>query len=111
MKFLSKYIRTYWKSFSIAVLFLTFEALSDLLRPTIMAKIIDEGVANRDIHYVLKMGGLMLLITAGGAVGASTRSVVASIVSQNFGTELRLDLFKKFKCFRLKTLINLTVPH
>ncbi|WHY67050.1 ABC transporter ATP-binding protein [Neobacillus sp. SuZ13] len=104
MKFLSKYIRTYWKSFSIAVLFLTFEALSDLLQPTIMAKIIDEGVANRDIHYVLKMGGLMLLITAGGAVAASTRSVVASIVSQNFGTELRLDLFKKIQMLSFKNI-------
>jgi ATP-binding cassette, subfamily B, multidrug efflux pump len=104
MKFLSKYINKYWKSFSIAVLFLTFEAISDLLQPTIMAKIIDEGVANRDIHYVLKMGGLMLLITACGAVAASTRSVVASIVSQNFGTELRSDLFKKIQTLSFKNI-------
>ncbi|PFP31033.1 ABC transporter [Bacillus sp. AFS073361] len=104
MGFLSKYIKTYWKSFSIAVLFLTLEALSDLLQPTIMAKIIDEGVANRDIHYVLKMGGVMLLITAGGAVAASTRSVVASIVSQNFGTQLRSDLFKKIQMLSFKNI-------
>ncbi|WP_066072936.1 ABC transporter ATP-binding protein [Neobacillus soli] len=104
MKFLSKYIKKYWKSFSIAVLFLTFEAISDLLQPTIMAKIIDEGVANRDIHYVLKMGGLMLLITAFGAISASTRSVVASIVSQNFGTELRSDLFKRIQTLSFKNI-------
>ncbi|MFF2447347.1 ABC transporter ATP-binding protein [Neobacillus sp. NPDC058068] len=104
MKFLSKYIKKYWKSFSIAVLFLTFEAISDLLQPTIMAKIIDEGVANKDIHYVLKMGGLMLVITACGAVAASTRSIMASIVSQNFGTELRADLFKKIQTLSSKNL-------
>ncbi|MFJ5717100.1 ABC transporter ATP-binding protein [Neobacillus sp. NPDC093127] len=104
MKFLSKYIKKYWKSFSIAVLFLTFEAISDLLQPTIMAKIIDEGVANKDIHYVLKMGGLMLAITAFGAVAASTRSIMASIVSQNFGTELRSDLFKKIQTLSFKSL-------
>ena len=104
MKFLAKYIKKYWKSFCIAVLFLTFEAISDLLQPTIMAKIIDEGVANKDIHFVLKMGGLMLLITAGGAVAASTRSVVASIVSQNFGTELRADLFKKIQTLSFKNI-------
>lgn len=97
MGFLTKYITKYWKSFSIAVLFLTFEALCDLLQPTIMAKIIDVGVARRDIHYVLNMGGLMLLITAFGALSASTRSIVASIVSQDFGTELRSDLFKKIQ--------------
>ncbi len=65
--FLAKYIKKYWKSFSLAVLFLTFEAISDLMMPTIMAKIIDVGVAGRDMDYVLKMGGVMLLITAFGA--------------------------------------------
>ncbi|MEH7353413.1 ABC transporter ATP-binding protein [Neobacillus drentensis] len=104
MQFLSKYIKKYWKSFSIAVLFLTFETISDLMQPTIMAKIIDEGVVNRDIHYVLKMGGLMIAITAFGAVSASTRSVMASIVSQNFGTELRSDLFKKVQELSFKNL-------
>ena len=104
MKFLSKYIKKYWKSFSIAVLFLTFEAISDLMQPTIMAKIIDEGVVNRDIHYVLKMGGVMLLITAVGAISASSRSIIASIVSQNFGTELRSDLFKKIQTLSFKNL-------
>jgi len=108
MKFLSKYTKKYWKTFCLAVLFLTFEAISDLLQPTIMAKIIDEGVANRDIHYILKMGGLMLLITALGAVSASTRSILASIVSQSFGTELRSDLFKKIQSLSFKTSINLT---
>ena len=104
MKFLSKYTKKYWKTFCLAVLFLTFEAISDLLQPTIMAKIIDEGVANRDIHYILKMGGLMLLITALGAVSASTRSILASIVSQSFGTELRSDLFKKIQSLSFKNL-------
>lgn len=104
MSFLPKYIKKYWKSFSIAVFFLTLEAISDLLQPTIMALIIDEGVANKDIHYVLKMGGLMLLITAFGAFAASTRSVVASIVSQNFGTELRSDLFIKIQTLSFKNI-------
>jgi ATP-binding cassette, subfamily B, multidrug efflux pump len=104
MTFLSKYIKKYWKSFCIAVFFLTIEAVSDLMQPTIMAKIIDEGVANKDIHYVLKMGGLMLLITACGAIAASTRSVVASIVSQSFGTELRSDLFKKIQTLSFKNI-------
>ncbi|MEH7333257.1 ABC transporter ATP-binding protein [Neobacillus drentensis] len=102
MKFFNKYINKYWKSFSMAVLFLTFEAISDLMQPTIMAKIIDKGVAEKDLHYVLKMGGVMLLITAGGAVAASTRSIIASIVSQNFGTELRSDLFKKIQTLSFK---------
>ncbi|MDF2788913.1 MAG: transporter [Neobacillus sp.] len=104
MGFLAKYIQKYWKSFSLAVLFLTFEAISDLLMPTIMAKIIDVGVAGRDIGYVLKMGGFMLLITLLGAVAASTRSILASIVSQNFGSELRSDLYKKIQMLSFKNI-------
>ncbi|MEH7011128.1 ABC transporter ATP-binding protein [Neobacillus niacini] len=104
MGFLTKYIKKYWKSFSLAVLFLTFEAISDLLMPTIMAKIIDVGVAGRDLDYVLKMGGLMLLITLFGAMAASTRSVLASIVSQSFGSELRSDLYKKIQTLSFKNI-------
>jgi ATP-binding cassette, subfamily B, multidrug efflux pump len=104
MGFLSKYIKKYWKSFSLAVLFLTFEAVSDLMMPTIMAMIIDVGVVGRDLDYVLKMGGLMLLITLFGAVSASTRSILASNVSQNFGAELRLDLFKKIQSLSFKNI-------
>jgi ATP-binding cassette, subfamily B, multidrug efflux pump len=104
MGFLAKYIKKYWKSFSLAVLFLTFEAISDLLMPTIMAKIIDVGVAGRDIGYVLNMGGLMLLITLFGAIAASTRSILASNVSQSFGSELRSDLYKKIQTLSFKNI-------
>jgi ATP-binding cassette, subfamily B, multidrug efflux pump len=87
----------YWKPFSVAVLFLTLEAICDLLQPTIMAKIVDVGIMNRDLDYVFKMGALMLGVTFVGAAAASTRSIVASITSQNFGSELRLDLFRKIQ--------------
>jgi ATP-binding cassette, subfamily B, multidrug efflux pump len=97
MPFLRKYVRKYGKLFCIAVLFLTFEAICDLMQPTIMAKMIDVGVANKDIDYIWKMGSIMLLITAFGALSACTRSILASIVSQNFGAELRSDLFRKIQ--------------
>jgi ATP-binding cassette, subfamily B, multidrug efflux pump len=104
MHFLRKYVKKYWKLFSTAVFFLMLEALCDLMQPTIMSKIIDVGVSTRDLHYVLKMGGLMLLITACGAVAASTRSTLASIVSQNFGAELRSDLFRKIQKLSFKSI-------
>ncbi|MDP4086367.1 MAG: ABC transporter ATP-binding protein [Bacillota bacterium] len=104
MPFLKKYVGKYWKLFSVAVLFLTVEALCDLMQPTIMSKIIDVGVAQKNIHYVYQMGGVMLLITALGAVAASARSVLASIVSQNFGAELRSDLFRKIQNLSFKSI-------
>lgn len=104
MHFLRKYIKKYWKLFSTAVFFLMLEALCDLMQPTIMSKIIDVGVAARNLQYVLKMGGLMLLITACGAVAAALRSTLASIVSQNFGADLRSDLFRKIQMLSFKSI-------
>lgn len=97
MKHYYKYVKKYWVPFLVSFVFLSLEAVSDLLQPTIMAMIIDEGVANRDIDYVMKMGGVMLLITALGAVAASMRNILASYVSQNFGALLRSDLFRKIQ--------------
>lgn len=97
MRFLLPYARKHWKMFCVAVSFLMLEAACDLLQPTIMASIIDVGIAEGRMDYVLRMGGLMLLITAVGALGASTRNIVSSRVSQKFGAELRGDLFRKIQ--------------
>ncbi|CAG7616123.1 putative ABC transporter ATP-binding protein [Paenibacillus solanacearum] len=97
MPFLKKYVPKYWKMFCLAVLCLTFEALCDLAMPTILSKIIDVGVAHSRMDYVLRMGGLMLLITAFGAVAACGRNILASRVSQKFGAELRSDMFRKIQ--------------
>ncbi|MEF3305963.1 ABC transporter ATP-binding protein [Paenibacillus sp. GYB003] len=104
MRFLIPYIRRHWKLFCVAVSFLTVEAVCDLLQPTIMAQIIDVGIAERDMGYVLRMGGLMLLITAVGAIGASSRNIISSRVSQKFGTELRGDLFRGIQSLSFASL-------
>ena len=63
MKFLKKYINKYWKPFCVGVACLTIEAGCDLMQPTIMSKIVDVGVAGKQMDYILKMGGVMILIT------------------------------------------------
>lgn len=99
MQFLSKYIKKYWKPFGAAVTCLMLEAICDLMQPTIMSKIVDVGVAGKQMNYVMKMGGVMLMITALGAIAATGRNILSSSVSQKFGAELRSDLFKKIQTF------------
>lgn len=99
MQFLNKYIKKYWKLFCAAVSCLMVEALCDLMQPTIMSKIVDTGVANKEMNYVLKMGGVMLLVTAVGAAGAIGRNILATNVSQRFGADLRSDLYRKIQTF------------
>lgn len=106
MAFFKKYRQKYFKSFLVAVMFLTFEAMCDLMQPTIMSKIIDKGVAQRDIDYVFKLGIFMVIVTGIGALAALARSTIASHVSQSFGADLRLDLFKKINSFSFSNKDN-----
>lgn len=99
-----KYIVKYWRGFLLAIFFLTLEAGADLMMPTLLAFIIDRGVANQDFNYVLRMGGLMLLITLFAAFFASMRNIVAVQVSHKFGTELRNDLFRKIQTLSFENM-------
>lgn len=105
--FLRKYQTKYWKKFLIAAFFVTVEAVCDLLQPTIMAKIIDIGVADRRPDYILSQGALMVGITAVGALAATIRNVIASKVSQNFGAELREDVYAKVQMLAFGDIDNL----
>ncbi|MGO4106127.1 ABC transporter ATP-binding protein [Paenibacillus sp. YAF4_2] len=97
MRHMMKYVKKYGLLFIVSVLLVSIEALGDLLQPTMMSHIVDEGVANKQMDTVLRFGGWMLLITLGGALAASGRNIVSSIVSQRFGAELRQDLFEKIQ--------------
>lgn len=97
--YLSKYINRYKKQFFIGLTFLILETMGDLIQPTIMSRIIDNGVRQGDMNYVLKLGGLMLLVTALGSACAVVRNIVSSKVSQSFGADLREDLYIKIQGF------------
>lgn len=97
--YLKKYLIRYKKQYSVAIIFIILETMGDLIQPTIMSKIIDNGVKAGDMDYVLKLGGLMFLVTAIGATFAVIRNIVSSRVSQNFGADLRDDLYIKIQGF------------
>ncbi|WP_446899248.1 ABC transporter ATP-binding protein [Clostridium sp. LBM24168] len=99
LKFMKKYIHNYWKGFCLALVCLSVEALCDLMQPAIMSKIVDIGVANEQMDYVIKNGIIMLVITGIGALGASGRNILSGNVSQKFSMELRSDLFEKIQNF------------
>ncbi|MDG2866035.1 ABC transporter permease, partial [Vibrio parahaemolyticus] len=63
--------------------------------PTIMSFIIDNGVKNNDLDYVLKYSLYMLIITLLGTSFAVVRNIKSSIVSQSIGKDLREDLYIK----------------
>ena len=98
------YLRRYAPAFLAALACLTVESVCDLQQPTIMARIIDEGVASRDLAVVLRLGLSMLGVAGIGALGAIGRNLIASLVSFRFAARLRDDLFRRITSFSFHEL-------
>jgi ATP-binding cassette subfamily B multidrug efflux pump len=85
------------------VLFLIFiQTMSDLYLPTLMADIVDKGISKEDIPYIWKIGGIMLLITALGAICSIAASYYSSRVAVGFGQRLRSKVFGHVQNFSLQ---------
>ena len=104
MRFFYKYMRKYGLMFCAAVFFLLLETAVDLLLPALLARIIDEGVAELRMDIVLRFGAFMLLITGLGALAAALRNIISSRVAHSFGAELRSDLYRKIQSLTIASL-------
>ncbi len=94
MRSLLRYLGSYKKESVLAPLFKLLEALFELFVPLVMARIIDIGIKNGDIGYILQMGGLLILLGIIGLVCSLTAQYFAAKAAVGFGTALRHDLFQ-----------------
>ena len=87
------YLKRYKKESIIGPLFKLLEACFELIVPLVMADIIDVGIKNQDIGYILKMGGVLVFLGVLGLTCSLTAQYFAAKAAIGFGTELRHDLF------------------
>ena len=106
MNFLYKYFKKYYKMFFLAVGCVMLEVLCDLLQPTLMSIIIDNGISTNDMSMVLKYGFIMIGVSIFGAFIAINRNRFATTVAQDFGADLRLDVFNKIQSFDFDNIDN-----
>lgn len=76
MKRLLRYLNAYKKESVLAPLFKMLEASFELFVPLVVAQIVDVGIKNQDAGYILRMGGLLVLL---GVIG-----LTCSITAQYF---------------------------
>lgn len=98
---LFKFLKQYTIQIAVVIVLLFIQVLSDLYLPTLMADIVDKGLANKDVNYILKTGGFMLLIAAGGTLCAIIATYLSSKTSVGFGRQLREKIFAKVESFSL----------
>ena len=98
------YIKPYLSAFLLAPLLMLTEVFGEILLPKFMSLIINNGVADRDTGYIIRMGIIMVLtaiVMAAGGIGGAYFSAKASIC---FTSDLRDALFAKVQNFSFKNI-------
>ena len=94
MKALFRYFDGYRRQLVLGPLFKLTEAVLELFVPLLMANIIDVGIKNGNVKYVVTHGLFMLGLGAVGLACALTCQYFAAVCAQGFGRSLRKDLFR-----------------
>jgi ATP-binding cassette subfamily B multidrug efflux pump len=94
-KLLVRYLRPHWKLLVAVGVFQLAQSIASLYLPALNADIIDEGVATGDTGYILRTGGLMLLITLGQIVCAIIAVYFGAKAAMALGRDLRGAVFTR----------------
>ena len=99
VKKLSVYMGQYRRWAVLAPVLVIVEVICEIIMPRLMAAIVDVGIANSDMAYILRVGGVMLALAAVGMFCGVTSAKAASIAGQGFGADLRDSMFRKIQDF------------
>lgn len=81
----------------LAPLMMFIEVIMDLNQPKLMSDIIDIGVANGDISYVLNIGFKMIVVAMLGILGGMLCGLFSTLASMKMGKNMRQGLFDKIQ--------------
>lgn len=99
MKLMLKYLKNYKMLILLNVISVFGFALVELGIPTIMAKIIDNGITANDLSYIKRMGIIMVLISIVGFFGNIILGYCSSRISTSITRDIRNDIFRKTQKF------------
>lgn len=92
---LIKYLKPYWFFALMTPLTMIGEVFIDLTLPTLMSKIVDDGVLGHNFELIIKTGLLMLLLAVCGGIFGVGSSAFSGATSHSFSRDLRNDAFSK----------------
>jgi ATP-binding cassette subfamily B multidrug efflux pump len=109
LKKLLPFMKKYIKFAVFSPILMILEVIADIAIPYLMSRIVDVGIANRDIEYVIKIGLIM--------IAAALLAIAFGVMSSHYGaragfgfaSEVRLKLYKKIQGFSFANLDKFTV--
>ena len=99
MNLILRYLKNYKGLVLLNLLGVFGFALVELGIPTIMAKVIDNGIAYNDINYIKRMGFIIISISILGAMGSILLGYTSANISTKIIRDIRNDIFKKAQSF------------
>lgn len=93
------HVGKYWKQALLAPVTIIGEVAMEVIIPTVMAMIIDNGVKKGDIGYIVKMGGLMVLMSVFSLCFGALAARFSAVAAMGFAKNLRSALFRRVQGF------------
>ena len=94
MKKLLRFFKSYKKQIILAPIFKFFETITDIVIPILVANMIDIGVKNHDLNYILIWGGVVLALNVVGIVSAIICAKLSAKACAGVSYELRKGLYE-----------------
>lgn len=104
MKRLLVYLKDYKIECFLAPLFKMLEAIFELFVPLVMAAVIDVGIADKDIPYIVKMCMVLVVLGLVGLLCSVTAQYFSAKAAAGFGTKVRHALFDHIQKFSFSSL-------
>lgn len=102
IRLLSTYLRPYRRALAVVMVLVAVQALANLYLPNLNADIINNGVVKGDTGYIIRTGGLMLLVTFLVGVCAIVAVYFGSRTAMAFGRDVRSAIFRRVMSFSQK---------
>ena len=92
-------VREYKKQAFLAPVLVVLEVLLEVLIPLLMANIIDVGIMNGDMNYIIKVGLLLVVMAMVSLFFGAKAGQVAAVAGAGYAKNLRHDIFYKIQDF------------
>ena len=109
-KKLLRSVREYKKQSFLTPVLVAAEVFVEVLIPLLMAKIIDVGIMNGDMAYVIKLGALLVLLAVVARFFGAKAGQLAAVASSGYAKNLRHDIFYKIQDFSFGNIDHFSTP-
>ena len=104
IKKLASYVKEYKKSAIATPIFVILEVVMEVVIPLLMARIIDVGIQNSDIHYILEMGILLIISAILSLTFGMLSGRFAAKASAGYAKNLRKAMFHKIQDYSFENI-------